>query len=135
MRDFRCNPMFGMGFQVAEYTAEQIARSGGGLVISAPIEKGVLPVMVLGETGIVGAIFFAVFLISFYTATNRRRLYVTAAMFTVLLATNMGEATFFSPGGGGGVIWAISIIGGYCIDMTLAKDRRSHANLPYNYYP
>ena len=82
--------------------------------------------MVLGETGVIGAVVFAIFLISFYTTSCSRRLYVTAALFAVLLATNMGEATFFSPGGGGGVLWTISIIGGYCIDMNLARDR----NLP-----
>lgn len=130
MRDFRRNPMLGSGFQVAEYTAEQVARSGSGLVISAPIEKGVLPVMVLGETGVVGAVVFAIFLISFYTTSCSRRLYVTAALFTVLLATNMGEATFFSPGGGGGVLWTISIIGGYCIDMQLSRERKSREYLP-----
>lgn len=130
MRDFRRNPMLGSGFQVAEYTAEQVARSGSGLVISAPIEKGVLPVMVLGETGVIGAVVFAIFLISFYTTSCNRRLYVTAALFTVLLATNMGEATFFSPGGGGGVLWTISIIGGYCIDMQLARERKSREYLP-----
>lgn len=130
MYDFRRNPMLGSGFQVAEYTAEQVARSGSGLVISAPIEKGVLPVMVLGETGVIGAVVFAIFLISFYTTSCSRRLYVTAALFTVLLATNMGEATFFSPGGGGGVLWTISIIGGYCIDMQLARERKSREYLP-----
>ena len=135
MRDFRRNPMLGSGFQVAKYTAEQIARSGSSFVISAPIEKGLLPIMVLGETGVVGAIVFAMFLISFYSTSCRRRLYVTAALFTVLLATNMGEATFFSPGGSGGLLWTVSIVGGYCIDMTLAKERKLYANLPYNYYP
>ena len=48
-------------------------------------------------------------------------MYVTASLFTVLLATNMGEATFFSPGGAGGLLWTISIIGGYCIDMRLMR--------------
>lgn len=134
MRDFRRNPMFGSGFQVAEYTADQVARSGSGLILSAPIEKGVLPVMVLGETGVMGSILFVAFLFSFYNASSRRRLYVTAAMFTVLLATNMGEATFFSPGGGGGVIWTICIIGGYCIDMSLAKDRRPLGHLSVRGY-
>ena len=121
MRDFRRNPVFGSGFQVAESTAELVARSGSGLVISAPIEKGVLPVMVLGETGIVGAVFFMMFLVAFYIGSSRRKLYVTLALFTVMLASNMGEATFFSPGGMGGLLWAICVIGGYCIDIMLAN--------------
>lgn len=135
MYDYRLNPLFGKGFQVSMDIADMVAQSGTGLILTAPIEKGVLPVMILGETGIVGCIFFATFLISFYVVSNRRKLYVTVALFTVLLATNMGEATFFSPGGGGGVFWAICVIGGYCIDMTLAHDRKRYANLPYNHYP
>ena len=127
MRDYHRNPLFGSGFQVAESTAELVARSGSGLVISAPIEKGVLPVMVLGESGIVGVATFALFLISFYAASSRRRLYVTLSLFTVFLASNMGEATFFSPGGMGGLLWAISIIGGYCIDMTLRQQRLAYS--------
>lgn len=127
MRDYHRNPLFGSGFQVAERTAELVAKSGSGLVISAPIEKGVLPVMVLGETGIVGVVMFALFLISFYAASSRRRLYVTLSLFTVFLASNMGEATFFSPGGMGGLLWAISIIGGYCIDMTLRQQRLAYS--------
>ena len=124
MSDFRRNPLFGRGFQVAEYTADQVAMAGSSFVISAPVEKGVLPIMVLGETGVVGAIVFTIFLISFYSTSCRRRLYVTAALFTVLLATNMGEATFFSPGGSGGLLWTVSIVGGYCIDMSLARERK-----------
>jgi hypothetical protein len=124
MRDFRRNYLLGTGFQVAEYTADQIAMAGTGFILSAPIEKGLLPVMVLGETGIIGAIVFGIFLISFYSSSCKRRLYVTAALFTVLLATNIGEATFFSPGGGGGLLWTVSIIGGYCIDMHLARERK-----------
>ena len=79
--------------------------------------------MILGETGIMGCIFFGVFLVSFYAVCKKRRLHVTAALFTVLLASNMGEATFFSPGGMGGVLWSVSVIGGYCIDTLLDHQR------------
>lgn len=124
MYDFKCNPLFGMGFQVSPETAEILRQSGPGLVISAPIEKGVLPVMILGETGIVGALVFVAFLVAFYTTTIGNRLYITATLFTVLLATNMAEATFFSPGGLGGVLWAICVIGGYCIDALMRNNER-----------
>lgn len=118
MEDFKRNPAFGMGFQVASYTKLQV-ESTKGLILSSPIEKGVLPVMVLGETGIVGAILFSVFLFSFYGGCANRKLYITIAMMTVFLAINMGEATFFSPGGIGGIEWVICIIGGYVLDMLL----------------
>ena len=120
--EFRRKPLFGSGFQVAEYTKEKV--QGKGLVISASIEKGVLPVMVLGETGILGAICFFFFLLSFYYTCSQRQYFVTITMFTVFLVTNMGEATFFSPGGGGGIGWMICVVGGFTID-TLLLFRRS----------
>ena len=100
-------------------------RKSNGLVLSASIEKGVLPTMVLGETGILGCITFAFFLITFYFTCNRKRLYVTATMFTLLLISNMGEATFFSPGGAGGVLWMLTVLGGFVIDTVLLYERNS----------
>ena len=123
MDDFKRRPLIGMGFQVAEYTQEY-ARGSKGLILSSPIEKGVIPIMILGETGIVGAIVFVVFLISFYFGCVNRRLFLTIMMMTVLLALNMGEATFFSPGGIGGPQWIICMVGGYTLDLMLAAKQR-----------
>ena len=117
MRDFKRNPMIGMGFQVAEYTRHQ--TRGRGFVISASIEKGVLPVMVLGETGVLGAALFFLFLASFYYACSQRKYYITITLFSVFLVTNMGEATFFSPGGGGGFLWMMCVVGGFSLDTIL----------------
>ena len=116
--EFRRNPMFGSGFQVAEYTHD-LVRSNKGFVISAPIEKGVAPVMVLGETGIVGEICFLLFLTTFIGTCLRRKYFVTVSLFMVLLMTNMGEATIFSPGGIGGILWMMSVVGGFTIDTYL----------------
>ena len=117
MRDFKRNPMIGMGFQVAEYTRRQ--TRGRGFVISAAIEKGVLPVMVLGETGILGTIFFFLFLASFYFTCSRRKYYITLTLLAVFIVTNMGEATFFSPGGAGGFLWMLCVVGGFSLDTIL----------------
>ena len=102
---------------------QELYQKSNGLILSASIEKGVLPTMVLGETGILGCITFGFFLISFYATCNRKRLYVTATMFTLLLVANMGEATFFSPGGIGGVLWILTVLGGFIIDTVLLYDR------------
>ena len=123
MSDFRRNPVFGSGFQVSWFTGE-LAQANKGFVFSSPIEKGVLPLMVLGETGVIGEIVFLAFIISFFSAGVRRRLYITVAMMCVLLTTNLGEATFFSPGGLGGILWMVCIIGGYVLDMSLALRER-----------
>lgn len=126
MYEFRRNPLWGSGFQVAEYTSER-AYGRRGLILSASIEKGVLPVMVLGETGIVGSLLFLVFLVSFYVTASRRRLHVTIALFTALFVSNLGEAMFFSPGGDGSQMWMLTVVGGFVIDTILLYERRMRA--------
>ena len=121
MRDFRRNPLWGTGFQVAEYHSELERR--GKLVFSAPIEKGVLPTMILGETGIVGVICFIFFLGSFYLIASSRKLFVTCTCFTLLLVSNSAEASFFSPSGTGSVNWILTVVGGFTIDTVLLYER------------
>ena len=41
---------------------------------------------------------------------------MTIAMFTVMFATNMGEANFFSVGGLGGSLWLLCVMGGFIVD-------------------
>ena len=125
-RDFKLNPLWGMGFQVEERHRYHIkGHTGGFFIFSASIEKGLLPVMVLGEGGLVGALVFASFLLVFYVVCTQRRLLITATLFAVFLGTNMGEATFFSPGGPGGLEWLVSVAGGFAIDMILLNERRA----------
>lgn len=121
--EFRRNPLWGSGFQVAEYTSSKVTGRKG-LILSASIEKGVLPVMVLGETGIVGCFLFFVFLASFYVTASRRRQYVTITLFTVLFVANLGEAMFFAPGGDGSLMWMLTVVGGFTIDTILLYQRR-----------
>lgn len=122
LNEFRRNPLLGSGFQVAEYTRDRMGRSPG-LILSSPIEKGILPMMVLGETGIIGEIVFLIFLGGFWAVCSRRHYYVTLTTFSVFLMTNMGEATFFSPGGGGGIMWMVCVVGGFTIDTTILYRR------------
>ncbi len=122
IRDFKKNPLLGMGFQVDENTLRRFGRRKG-LIISASIEKGVLPTMVLGETGLLGFTLFAVFLVGFYGICNRKQFITTVTLFTVFITTNMGESTFFSPGGIGGIMWVICVVGGFTIDTILLYHR------------
>lgn len=57
------------------------------------------------------------FLIQFFTRCRHQGLWASGTCFATLLATNMAEATFFSPGGSGGVFWMICAGGGFVIDM------------------
>lgn len=126
MADFRANPFFGKGFQVMEYM-KYAFKKNDGLILSASIEKGVLPVMVLGETGIVGSIFFWLFIITFYATCARKKYYCCATLHTVFFATNMAESTYFSPGGAGGYMWVMCVGGGFVIDMIALYHRRMEA--------
>ncbi len=121
LSEFKRNPWLGSGFQVMEEhrRAYQMRRIS---IFSAPVEKGILPLMVLGETGIVGFLFFAFFLFSFFSNCHRQGYVATSTLFLVFLSTNLAESTFFSPSGGGGVMWVICVLGGFTIDM-VAKRR------------
>ncbi len=119
MKDFKRNPMLGMGFQVTEQI-KYMRQAGRLSLFSAPIEKGVTPLMILGETGIVGSAAFIGFLIFFFVMCNQKNLVVTATMMVTFLVANMAEATFFSPGGGGGVEWYFAIVGGFALDLAIS---------------
>ena len=118
LNDFKYNPVMGCGFQVAYYHPYLYGRRKG-LILSAPIEKGILPLMVLGEGGLVGLAVFLVFVCMFYSGCKKKHLFVTMALFTVLLMSNFGEADFFSPGGIGGAKWVLCVVGGFIIDCQL----------------
>lgn len=122
LNDFKLNPLLGKGFQVMDWHADAY-KTGRISLLSAPIEKGVLPLMVLGETGVVGGIVFLVFLVAFYTTCAKQKYRCLLCLFTALLAANMSEAGFFSPGGGTAQ-WTSTVIGGFCLDM-IAKRRNS----------
>jgi hypothetical protein len=83
--------------------------------------------MVLGETGIIGAGAFLIFLIMFYHEASIKGYTATLTLFSVLLTTNLAEATFFSPSGGGGVFWMFTVCGGFLIDMSI---RAANQELP-----
>ncbi len=123
LHDYRRAPLLGSGFQVSESHREQY-EAGIINLFSASIEKGILPLMVLGETGILGLSVFLIFLWSFWMGCGNKRYIATFTLFVVLLSTNMAEATFFSPGGGGGILWMICIVGGFLIDMSGVLQQR-----------
>ena len=133
LRDFKRNPVFGTGFQVME-NFQWIYRPNQ-IVWSAQVEKGVLPVMILGEAGLAGLAVFIVFLAMFYGVCTTRRYVVTAGLFTVYLTTNLGEATFFSTGGAGGILWVMAIVGGYTIDMIVLYEKKYKQGLGAGSWP
>ena len=105
-----------MDWHEAAYREKRIS------LLSAPIEKGIIPLMVLGETGIIGFLIFVVFLFSFYKTCIRKRYRVLLCSFTTLMALNMSESTFFSPGGST-MQWTIAVIGGFTLDLIINQEK------------
>lgn len=123
LADFHRNPIFGSGFQVTE-DMQYSYRHEKGLILSASIEKSILPLMVLGETGVVGGIVFLIYIIAFYVTCIKKRYYCCATLHTIYLTANMAEATYFSPGGSGGYLWVLCVGGGFIIDTVVLYHRR-----------
>ena len=116
LNDFKLNPIFGKGFQVVRGLKEAY-RVHRVTWYSASVEKGVTPLVILGETGIFGSVVFLAFLFTFYGTCLKRRYLSTLTMFTCFLVANLADASIFSPGGGGGFGWIASCVGGFGIDM------------------
>lgn len=130
LHDFHQNPLLGMGFQTMEWHA--VAYHAGTISIwSAPIEKGVMPLMILGETGVVGAIVFVAFLFCFYGVCFTQRYAALMSTFTAVLVSNLGEATFFSPTATGGIVLVEALVGGFCID--LLSQRQNRMAMPFQF--
>ena len=123
MYEFHQNRLMGIGFQVSMHVKDWYDRSSG-LILSAPVEKGLLPLMVLGEGGIVGATLFYVFVIGFISGCVKKKYYVSLLLFIAFFGTNIGEASFFSPGGPGGVMWAFFALGGFTTDQLIKISNR-----------
>jgi hypothetical protein len=76
-------------------------------LLSAPTEKGFLPLAVLEETGIIGAFFFTVFLFCMLRYLIVERNLPALGVFVAFLAANLGEMMFFAFGGQGGFMWLL----------------------------
>lgn len=99
------HPFTGIGFGIASNPFEMIIERDPviGLPIGASIEKGVLPLAVVEELGFIGA--FLVFM-WFWMVVKRAGLngFTPLALTATALLLNMGENTFFSPSGFGGLL-------------------------------
>lgn len=102
LENIRENPVKGIGFGVASDPMDmEIKRDPVlGLPTGAAVEKGVLPLALLEEVGVVGFVVVAFWLVMLIRRSALGGLPALSVLLTVLLL-NMGEAAFFSPGGFG----------------------------------
>ena len=123
MEDFRKKPILGNGFQVDERLLSFLDLKKGGLILSAPIEKGVWVTAVLQEGGLCGFVLLVAIFINIVIVLFKRHYYIGLSMFATLLLLNMGEFTMFSMSGMGGFIWAMVFVG-----VVLDESRIRHVN-------
>lgn len=93
-------PLFGIGFGVSLHESfVPVYEPVTGLPLSAPTEKGLLPVTLLEETGIIGSLFFIPFIFVFIKQVVSETDIVLPWVFFSCLFINVGEMVFFSVGG------------------------------------
>jgi hypothetical protein len=95
------NPWTGIGFG----TCTRLHFIENATLISAPTEKGILALAVVEETGIIGTVFFVVFLGTVFSHLIRQQNVTGLVGLAALLGINFAEMTFFSFGGSGGIYW------------------------------
>ncbi|WP_052689438.1 hypothetical protein [Brevundimonas sp. KM4] len=96
------DPLRGIGFGIASEPSLMVVERDPvlGLPLGAAIEKGIAPLAVLEELGVIGALLVAAWIIWLLRRGAVGGLAPFAVCLTAL-ALNMGENTLFSPGGQG----------------------------------
>lgn len=108
--NIEAKPLQGIGFGIASDPRDMVVDRDPvlGLPTGASIEKGVLPLAVLEEVGLFGFLAVAGWLLTLLRRSARGGIAPVSVAMTALLL-NMGESTFFSPGGFG--LLALVLIG------------------------
>lgn len=101
MKHFWESPLVGNGFQM--YGDREATQNT--TVMTSQVEKGFLPAAILEETGILGTTLFLLLIATCIGHYVHDRNIPGLAAFVALLVMNIGECSFFSFAGQGGLIW------------------------------
>lgn len=102
LANIRDYPFSGIGFGIGSYpmTMEVVRDPIMGLPLSAAVEKGVMPLAILEETGMFGLLLVLLWVFRLVAVAARGGVVPLAVCLTALLV-NLAEASMFSPGGQG----------------------------------
>jgi hypothetical protein len=103
------HPFAGVGFGLAAEGVVQVVQHDPlwGLPVSAPVEQGFLPLGVLTQIGIIGAVALGLFLFKLAAPVVRFAPTPVLVMFSTALLLNLGEMMFFATGDLGLQMWLI----------------------------
>lgn len=106
IENFSSSPWVGIGFGVAksETHAQELEKSSAGIPVGASTEKSNVLIAVLEETGIIGFVFFAVFIV--VLLSNR---ILESYLWLPFILSNISEVTFFSYGSFGLIFGLIMV--------------------------
>ena len=101
LRNIIREPLTGIGFGLpSDANAISRAETVLGVPVSLAVEKGVMPLAVLEEIGIIGFVAVTTWLWMGFRR-SRQRGAVAVTVVVTILAVNLGEYIMFSPGGAG----------------------------------
>jgi len=102
LENIAADPWRGIGYGIASESQSLVVQRDPllGLPISAPVEKGIMPLAILEELGVLGFGVFVLWLLIVLRYAIKGGL-IGLALILVVLLVNLGEAIFFSPGGMG----------------------------------
>ena len=127
--NWRKSPWVGNGFQVSE-DMKGFKVSSLRSILTAPVEKSVWITAILEEGGVAGFIIFVLFLFIVIPTLVKRKAYIGGTMFFAFVCSNLGEFTFFSMSGGGGMQWGMVFVG-FILDVQRLKiENRARAVPP-----
>jgi hypothetical protein len=123
------HPLAGTGFGLAPSSVAQVVQRDPilNLPISAPIEQGFLPLGVMAQVGIIGALVLGVFLCKLSTPLVKFAPASVLAMYSTALLINLGEMIFFATGDLGLQMW---LIVGLCYEYSVCEGQRVEHRSP-----
>jgi hypothetical protein len=123
LSSIEANVLTGVGFGLAPAGVEQETQLDEltGLPIGAYTEQGFLPLAVLSQVGIIGAVPLTLFLCVLGIPVVKHGEPAVVAMFFTALFVNFGEMIFFSTGGLGLHMWLLI---GACLAASAANSGR-----------
>lgn len=106
IENFHERPAIGWGFQVSEEVG-YMERHSSGLLLTAPIEKGVWVTAILEEGGAIGWTLYVLYFVIATCMLIKRRAYMGATAFLVFHVSCLGEFSMFSMSSEGGIWYTL----------------------------